>query len=267
MDKPQPFEVRSVTDDIDMLASYVPVPPYGMLPVNAFVIHADQPVLVDTGSVGLSESFMECLNQVIDPRDLRWLWLTHTDPDHVGNYTEVLNAAPNLRVASTYLTMGKLGLLGLPIDRIYLLNPGQSLDVGDRRLLAVKPPSYDAPESTGFMDSKTHAFFCVDCFGALMSEPAETAIDIDPMELRSGLTTWATVDSPWLSMVDESTFIGTLEAVRQMRPEMTLSSHLPPAVDMIDTLLDYLASAHFAPAFVGPDQAAMEQMLATQAGG
>jgi glyoxylase-like metal-dependent hydrolase (beta-lactamase superfamily II) len=75
----------------------------------------------------------------IDPADLRWIWITHMDFDHIGNLAAVLELAPQARVVTNYLGMGKMGLIGLPQDRAWLLNPGQSLDVGDRRLHALRP--------------------------------------------------------------------------------------------------------------------------------
>ena len=42
--------VRAVHDDTEVLETYVPLPGLGMLSVNAFIIRAEQPVLVDTGA-------------------------------------------------------------------------------------------------------------------------------------------------------------------------------------------------------------------------
>jgi flavorubredoxin len=233
-----------------------------MVPVNAFLIRAAEPVLVDTGIVSEREAFMDTLRSIIALEDIRWLWLTHTDPDHVGSVAEILAEAPDARVVTTFLGMGKMLLLGLPPDRVYLLNPGQSLDVGDRELRAFKPPTFDAPESTGFFDTKTETLFSVDSFGAVLSEPAGTADDVPPSDLREGLITWTTIDVPWLAGLSEGRFAESLDEVRQLEPRMILSSHLPPAVEMTEVLLGYLAAARDALPFVGPDQAAMEQMMA-----
>jgi phosphoribosyl 1,2-cyclic phosphodiesterase len=230
-----------------------------MLPVNAFLIRSVQPVLVDTGLGMLKDSFIRNLCSLILPEDLRWLWLTHTDADHIGNLAQVLIEAPKLRVITTFLGMGKMLLHQLPVDRVFLLNPGQHLDIGDRRLVAVKPPSFDAPETTGLFDTKTRAFFSADCFGALMKEPAEAAADMAPSDLREGLVTWTTVDSPWLHIVDEGNFGRSLDVIRTLEPSIILSHHLPPAAGMTEILLSHLASARSAPAFLGPDQAALER--------
>jgi len=261
MDKPTMFESRLVATDTESIVSYYPLPGYGMLPINAFLIRSVQPVLVDTGLGVLKDPFMDHLRSLIPLRDLRWVWLTHTDADHIGNLAQVLIEAPKLRVITTFLGMGKMLLHQLPVDRVFLLNPGQHLDIGDRRLVAVRPPSFDAPETTGLFDTKTRALFSADCFGALMKEPAEAATDMNPSDLREGLVTWTTVDSPWLHLADEDKFGRSLDLIRKLEPSVILSHHLPPATGITELLLKNLASARSAPAFLGPDQAAMEASI------
>lgn len=265
MDAPMMVDMRLVAEDTHAITAYTPVPGFGVLPVNAFVIRSRQPVLIDTGLAALRQEFLAKLWSVVEPEDLRWIWITHTDPDHLGNLQAILEMAPNARVVTTYLGMGKMGLLGLPLDRVYLLNPGQSLDVGDRTLTAFVPPTFDAPETTGVYDTRSGALFSADCFGALLNQPFEAAVDIAPRVLREGVVTWATVDAPWLGMVEEDTFIKGLNTVRRLAPSIVLSAHLPPALDMTDTLLGHLVAARTAPAFVGPDQAAVEAMMAQAA--
>lgn len=262
MDKPTMFEPYTVTPDIDILPAYFPIPGLGIIPVNSFVIRAAEPVLVDTGLVLPGDEFMEKLSSVIDPADLRWLWLTHTDQDHIGNLWQVLEKAPKLRIITTFLGTGKMSLYHpLPMDRVHLLNPGQSIGVGDRMLTAIRPPTFDAPETTGFYDPKSAALFSADCFGALMTDPVESAEKIGASELKSGLSRWATVDSPWLHMADKGLFEKTLEGVRRLSPKIIMSSHLPPASDMTGELLDYLAAVPAAEPYVGPDQQALEAMM------
>jgi flavorubredoxin len=256
-------QVSKVLDDIEVLPSYFPVPGLGLVPVNAFVLKAKQPVLVDSGLVADSDAFMETLSTVIDPGDLQWLWLTHTDQDHIGSLHRILKEVPHLKLVTSFLGMGKLGLFApVPPDRVYLINPGQSLDVGDRSLLAVKPPTYDAPETTGFYDSRSEVFFSSDCFGVVLESPAQNAADVAPKELKERQILWATLDAPWLHQVNETWLSGALDAVRKMSPKAVLSSHLPPALGMTEQLLGVLEEARTADPFVGPDQKALLGMLA-----
>ena len=255
--------------DIDVLTSSFPIPGFGLVPINAFVLHGPEPLLVDTGAVIEREEFMTALRSVLDPADLKWIWLTHPDFDHIGALPQLLAENAELRIITTFLGVGIMSLTApLPMDRVHLLNPGQKITVGDRTLTAVKPPAFDNPSTTGFHDDKSGALFSSDCFGALLSAVPENAADLSDDELRQGQVLWATVDSPWLHKVDTAPFARELDAIRAIEPTMILSSHLPAASGtMTERLLASLAAVPSAQPFVGPDQAALEQMLAQMTAG
>jgi flavorubredoxin len=250
--------------EIDVLTSIFPIPGFGFVPINAFVLHGSEPVLIDTGVVVEREEFMNALRSVIDPRDLKWIWLTHPDFDHIGSLSPLLDANPDIRVITTFLGVGIMSLFApLPMDRVHLVNPGQNITVGERTLTAWKPPAFDNPSTTGFLDNTSGALFSSDCFGALLAAVPPSAADLSSEELRQGQVFWATVDSPWLHNVDRAGFAATLDRVRTAEPTMILSSHLPVAPGtMIDQLIESLEAVPTATPFLGPDQAALEVMLA-----
>lgn len=154
----------------------------------------------------------------------------------------------------------------MPLDRVHLLNPGQTLDVGDRTLTAFRPPLFDSPSTIGFYDDTSRACFSSDCFGAPMaSEDLARAGDVREVpadELRDAQLLWAAVDSPWIHIVDRAAFLATLQPLRAADPDLVLSTHLPPAAGRTESLLDTLAAAPDTTTFVGPDQRALEELLA-----
>lgn len=250
--------------DIDVLTSNFPIPGYGLVPINAFVIKGSEPILVDTGAVVQNGAFMPALQSVIDPAELRWIWLTHPDFDHMGSLQQLLTENPRIKVLTTFLGVGIMGLSSpLPLDRVWLVNPGETVTVGDRTLTAVRPPVFDNPSTTGFYDATSGAFFSSDCFGALLSQDApQNAAELSDSDLRDGQVFWATVDSPWLHKADRVALARELDGIRKMAPQMVLSSHLPAAPGrMVERMLSTLAEAPGAQPFVGPNQAALEQML------
>jgi flavorubredoxin len=260
----------TATPGVDVITTAADIPGLGSLAVNAFVLHGREPLLVDTGTVAGSDEFMAALVSVIDPPDLRWIWLTHTDFDHIGSMARLLDTNPDLRVITSFLGVGIMGLSStpLPMDRVHLINPGQSITVGDRTLHAVKPPVFDNPITTGFVDDHTGILYSSDCFGALLPSIPDDAGELDTEVLQRGQVRWATIDSAWIHDVDRDAFGRALHELQSLRPTMVCSSHLPPAPGtMLDLFVDSLAQAPDAEPFVGPDQSALETMLADMAGG
>jgi len=255
--------------DIDVLTTNFPIPGLGQIAINAFVLHGDVPVLVDTGPVVEQESFLAALGSVIDPAELGWIWLTHTDGDHIGALGRLLADYPDLKVVTTFLGVGILSVSDpLPMDRVHLVNPGQRITLGSRTLTALRPPTFDNPSTTGFFDAGSGVLFPADCSGALLHDVPQNAADLSQAELREGQVFWATIDAPWLHEVDRGALARRLEAVATLEPSMILSSHLPAAPGgMIDRFLASVAAVPDAGPFVGPDQVALEQMLAQMTAG
>jgi flavorubredoxin len=262
------YKPHQVVQDIEVIPAHFPIPGAGFLPVNAFVIKAKEPVLVDTGMGIESEEFMKALESIIDLHDLKWVWLTHDDADHTGNIQKVLEAAPSARLAVNSLAMLRMSTAWpLPMHRVYWLNSEDSIRVGDRKLTAIRPPLFDNPTTIGIYDSKSEAFFSADCFGALIPSPAQNADDVSEGDLAQGMISWASADSPWVHMVEPNTIGQALDRIRQMDPKMILSAHLPPALGKTKNLLELLARVRTSPPFVAPNQTALEQILAQMRGG
>jgi len=257
------METRTVTDDVTIFSSYVTLPGLGLVPVNAFLLKAEQPVLIDTGMVLESADYQKALRSVIDPQELDWLFLTHPHPDHTGSLKALMDEVPHLRLVTTFLAFGLLSLTEqIPLERLYFLNPGETLDVGDRLVAAIKPPTFDDPSTTALMDTRSRVLFSSDSFGALLQAPAADAEDVKLEELLEGQRLWTSIDSPWLHNVDRQRFGGELKRIGELEPSWILSSHLPPAKGMTETLLDSLAGVPDSQPFVGPNQAALTAMLA-----
>lgn len=260
--------IHKVGREISVFSDPVEVPGIGYLPVNAFVLHAAEPVVVDAGLSLPGRGIMDALGSVLEPADVRWIWLTHPDRDHTGSLLDLLDAAPHARLVTTFLGAGILSTQwDLPPHRLYFLNPGQTLDVGDRNLTAFRPPLFDSPATVGFYDDRSGACFSSDCFGApLPTIDLAGGVSVDEVsqaDLRSLQVLWASVDSPWVHSVDRDTLLATAQPLRAAAPQLILSSHLPPAATRTLDFLDMLASTPDAPPFVGPDQAGLEELLAS----
>ena len=251
-----------VLPDIYVLPAHFPIPGAGFLPINAFVIKSKEPVLVDTG-IGIdSKVFMEALESIIDPRDLRWVWLTHDDADHTGSIRKVLEAAPQAKLVANSLAVLRMSTTWpVPMKRVVWLNPGESITVGDRTLTAVRPPLFDNPTTISLYDDKTETYFSADCFGAILPSPVQNIDEVAEGDLTQGMISWASADSPWLHMVEPKVFAGALDKIRLLAPKLILSSHMLPAQGKTELFLEWLAKVPTSKPFVTPNQNALEQIL------
>jgi glyoxylase-like metal-dependent hydrolase (beta-lactamase superfamily II) len=253
MNGPSLMPARLVAAETFHLGSDMPLP-IGNLPVNAYVIRGQQPILVDTGLPALSDAFVAELGKLLDPADLAWVVLTHADLDHIGSLKRILELAPRAKLVTSFLGFGKLSLIdAVSPDRLHLLNPGQRLDAGDRELVVLRPPIFDAPETHAFFDTRTRTLFSSDSFGGLVPAGLGDPASLPAQVLADGMRAWATIDAPWIHDLTAEALLGRMRPVRELAPERVLSSHLPPAAgSLLDALVANVLSARTAAPFVGP---------------
>jgi hypothetical protein len=250
--------------DVHVLPNNLALPGVGVLPVNAYVLLAEEPVLIDTGIGTDGEDFIDALTSIIDPAALRWVWLTHDDADHTGNIQRVFELAPDARLATNAFSALRMATWWpVPLDRVHAIRAGDRLAVGDRTLRAVPPPLYDSPLSIGLLDEATGALFSVDSFGALLPEATQDAAEVPLAALTGGMQAWATSDSPWAHLVDRQRFGQVLDRVRRLQPTRIFSSHLPAASGTsLERFLQVLESVPDAEPAVAPNHEEFAMMLA-----
>jgi flavorubredoxin len=260
---------RRVNGDIHVVTTYLPAGQLGVLPVNWYLIKAKEPVLVDTGMPIEREQFLTTLGSLIDPADIRWIFLTHDDNDHAGNLGQVMEAAPRARVVTPFVGFARLADSHvLPIDRMLLINPGQSFSAGDRELTVMRPPIWDSPATHTLYDPKDEVFFAADSLGGFIPGPAEDVTDISEAAFAEGFHTFARALSPWVHLVDQSKFDRHLETFRKLEIRTILSGHGPVAHGRTAHLLRALSAVPTMEPFVGPDHEQMVAMMAmVEAGG
>lgn len=252
------------TPDVHVLPTNLPIPGVGVLPINAYVLLAQEPVLIDTGIGVDGDQFIDALSSIVDPAALRWVWLTHDDADHTGNIQRVFALAPQARlVTNAFNAMRMSTWWQVPLERVHAIRAGDRVAVGDRTLRAVAPPLFDNPLSTGFIDEATGALFSVDSFGAFLPEATEDAGQVPKDALSGGMQAWAKSDSPWAHLLDRQRFGQVLDGVRRLEPSTILSSHLPAASGTsLEHFLEVLQSVPDADPAVAPSKDEFDHMLA-----
>ena len=258
-----------VTDDISIFQSWEEAPTLGFLSINAYVIKAKELAVVDAGMWIEKKEYMQALESVVDPKEIKWIFLTHDDNDHKGSLPELLEIAPNARLVCQFIAVGRMmDTFRVPLDRLHLVNPGDSVDIGDRKITVLRPPLWDAPPTVAYYDDKSGALFCADSFGAFIPAKCQDADDIPAAERSRAQTTFASIVSPWVHMLDEAKFAAHLKVVRDMDPKLILGCHLPPAKNhKADEFLKALTACPPTEPWCGPNQAAMEAMMAQMAHG
>ena len=133
---------------------------------NSFIIRGEKTALVDTSHEKFRQQYMEILTGEIDPKDIDYLIISHTEPDHSGLVKDVLALAPQAIVVGAKVAIQFLeNLVHQPFERLVVKN-GDKLDLGNGHIIEfVSAPNLHWPDTIFSYDSKTQVLFTCDAFG------------------------------------------------------------------------------------------------------
>lgn len=241
----------------------LPVPGYGQLPVNAMVIRGEQPMILDTLAIVHREAFLEDVFQIVQPEDVRWLFLSHEDRDHSGAIMQVLEQCPKAKLITTFLGLGKLGEeFSIPLDRVYLLNDGESLDIGDRKVTAIRPPLYDSSVTRGIWDPKTSVYYAADCFGMVGETVPQFTDEMDEKEFEDGFFWMNRANHIWYQHVSKEAMESAANRILALGAKTIVSGHGPSERRNPDRMVGWVTRIVGMEPVAMPTQAQFEEMLA-----
>jgi flavorubredoxin len=235
--------------------------------LNSMVIRGAEPVVVDTGVAENREQFLADVFGLVEPADVRWVFLSHDDVDHTGNVNALMDACPNATLVINWFMTERMGAsLAVPPTRWRWIGDGEHLDVGDRRLHAVRPPIFDSPTTRGLFDPTTGVYWGVDSFATPMITPARDVGELDGDFWVDGMAMFDNYVSPWLDLVDETRFQQTVDRIEALRPTTIVGCHTPViGREHVDRAIAATRRAPGATVPAQPDQAVLEQLQRTLA--
>lgn len=133
---------------------------------NSYVIKGEKNALVDTSHLKFKQLYFDSLQQVINPQDIDYLIISHTEPDHSGLVKDLLEIAPHIVVVASRAAIQFLeGFVHLDFKRQIVKN-GDRLDLGNDHVIEfVNAPNLHWPDTIFSYDHKTQILYTCDAFG------------------------------------------------------------------------------------------------------
>jgi flavorubredoxin len=264
-----PVGPHQVAPETFLIPTLAAEPSGGFISANSLVIRGAEPVVVDTGCSLLREEWLAKVFSVVDPEDVRWVFVSHDDHDHIGNLEAILDLCPQATLVGNWSMTARLGGdIELPLHRMRWVDAGESFDAGDRSFQLVRPPLFDSPATRGLFDTTTGVLWAVDTFGALVQGAVVEADDADP-ELYAGsfglLNQWNT---PWLEWLDVNRFAAHVRTTSELPITAVASAHGPVLRgERIDAAFDATVALAGQPSPATPGQSMLDELLGALSAG
>lgn len=263
-------EPYQIADDTYLIPNLVPAEPGTFVMVNSLVILAEEPIVVDTGAPLHREQWLANVSSIVDLDDVRWVFLSHDDGDHLGNMHPVLEAAPKAKVIANFFANERAFLepdRALPLDRQVWLEAGTSFEAGDRRLHLFRPPVFDGPTTRGLYDEKTGVMWAVDSFAAMTTGAVYEVTDLPSDLYDETFMLFNSMISPWHQWLSPEVYGRHVDSVEAIGATTVASAHGPVLRgSFISGAHDRVRGLAGQPIVPPPGQEALDAMLAAALG-
>lgn len=133
---------------------------------NAYLIQGEKTALLDTVKEKCSDELINNLEALIDLKQLDYIVLNHTEPDHSGTLKKLLGLAPQaLVLGSKAACKFAEEIVNLPFEK-RVVEDGEELDLGGKTLRFIHAPFLHWPDSIFTYLIEDGILFSCDVFGS-----------------------------------------------------------------------------------------------------
>jgi flavorubredoxin/flavin reductase (DIM6/NTAB) family NADH-FMN oxidoreductase RutF len=133
---------------------------------NSYIIRGEKVALVDTSHAKFRQLYLDALTGLIDPKEIDYLIISHTEPDHSGLVKDVLALAPQATVVGAKVAIKFLEDLVHQPFKQQLVKSGDTLDLGNGHVIEfVNAPNLHWPDTIFSYDRGTQILYTCDAFG------------------------------------------------------------------------------------------------------
>ena len=133
---------------------------------NSYFINAGKKVIVEASKEKFWDTYLSKVKQVVDPSEIDYIVVNHTEPDHAGTVKHLLQIAPKAKVVGSGNAIRFLGdIMNIPFESI-TVKDGDTLDLGNKTLRFIIAPNLHWPDSIYTYLEEDKVLFTCDSFGA-----------------------------------------------------------------------------------------------------
>ncbi|MDB9455386.1 diflavin flavoprotein [Dolichospermum circinale] len=150
---------------------------------NSYLIRGEQTVLIDTSHQKFRQLYLDTLKGLVNPKNIDYIIVSHTEPDHSGLVEDVLQLAPRATVLASKVALQFLeGLVHEPFSK-RIVKSGDRIKIGqDHDIEFVSAPNLHWPDTIFSFDRKTQILYTCDAFGMHFCDDRTFDEDLEAIE-------------------------------------------------------------------------------------
>ena len=152
---------------------------------NAFLVRGERTALIDTSHAKFRDTWLPLLKEQIDPKQIDYLIVSHTEPDHSGLIGDLIDLNPEIEIVGSKVAIQFLKDQVHRPFRSRAVKSGEELDLGinpesgvQHRFEFLSAPNLHWPDTIFSFDHGSGILYTCDAFG--LHYCSEDVFDSDP---------------------------------------------------------------------------------------
>ena len=152
---------------------------------NAFLVRGERTALIDTSHAKFRDTWLPLLKEQVDPKQIDYLIVSHTEPDHSGLIGDLIDLNPEIEIVGSKVAIQFLKDQVHRPFRSRAVKSGEELDLGinpesgvQHRFEFLSAPNLHWPDTIFSFDHGSGILYTCDAFG--LHYCSEDVFDSDP---------------------------------------------------------------------------------------
>lgn len=146
---------------------------------NSYLIVDEKPTLIDTVKDYGFEEMLSRIKEIIDPSEIKYIISNHTEMDHSGTIDKLLEYCPDAEIVCSPKGEEHLKRHFKKDWKFKVVNTGEELDIGKRKLKFLLMPMVHWPDSMSTYSENDKILFSNDAFGQHYASDERYVDEID----------------------------------------------------------------------------------------
>ncbi len=149
---------------------------------NSYVVKGEEVALIEASHADFEGEYEANIREVVDPANIKYIILNHTEPDHSGALRDLLKLCPQATVLATAVALNYLkNIVNEPFNS-RPVKDGEVLDLGGVTLTFAPSPLLHWPDSMFTYCPEEKTLFSCDVFGSHYSSKSMLDKEIDNVD-------------------------------------------------------------------------------------
>lgn len=204
---------------------------------NSYLLRgSEKTALFETAKFKFFDTYLEELQQLVNIKDIDYIIVNHTEPDHAGSVEQLIALNPNIKVVGTAVAIGFLKEI---VNRDFYsirVKENDTLSLGDKTLQFMILPNLHWPDTMYTYVEEDNVLFTCDSFGSHYSFDGTLLSEVTDNEgyMRASKYYFDNIIGPYKPYM-----LKALDRIKNLKLDMICTGHGPVLDCRIDEMIEW----------------------------